>query len=66
VSVEISPQSLRAAGKLKDLADGVKILGGKKKGDATLPSGLRFRDILFSASAREQLTAAGANLGDPA
>lgn len=67
-NVEVSPQSLRAAGKLKDLADGVKILGGSRKGGeaAALPRGLRFRDVLFSASARELLTAAGATLGEEA
>jgi large subunit ribosomal protein L15 len=35
--------------------DGVKILGGTKAGK-TLPQGLRFRDVLFSASAREALS----------
>ena len=65
-AIEVSPQSLRAAGKLKDLKDGVKILGGsvRKKSDATLPTGLRFRDVVFSASARELLAAVGANLGE--
>ncbi|MGD1068302.1 MAG: hypothetical protein ABR975_15945, partial [Vulcanimicrobiaceae bacterium] len=62
-----SPQSLQAAGKIKDLRDGVKILGGTtKKPTGTLPAGLRFRDILFSASAREALTAVGADFGDAA
>src|SRR5579884_2684721 len=37
----------------------VKILGGSKTGK-TLPAGLRFRDVLFSDSAREALAAAGA------
>ena len=65
VSVEVTPQSLKAAGKLSALRDGVKILGGTKKNQTgTLPTGLKFRDILFSASAREALTAAGATLGD--
>jgi large subunit ribosomal protein L15 len=66
-SIEVSPQSLQAAGKIKDLRDGVKILGGTtKKPTGTLPAGLRFRDILFSASAREALTAVGADFGDAA
>lgn len=67
-SVEVSPQSLRAAGKLKNLKDGVKILGGstKRPAGATLPAGLRFRDVLFSASAREALGAVGADFGDAA
>jgi large subunit ribosomal protein L15 len=66
-AVEVSPQSLRAAGKVKSLRDGVKILGGSTKSKAkggTLPAGLRFRDILFSASAREALGAVGADFGD--
>ncbi len=63
-AVEITPQSLKAAGRIKDLKDGVKILGGVKKMTGQLPGGLRFRDILFSASAREALGAAGAALGD--
>jgi large subunit ribosomal protein L15 len=64
-SVEVSPQSLQAKKKVKDLHDGVKILGANTAGKS-LPSGLRFRDVLFSASAREALTAAGAALGDEA
>jgi large subunit ribosomal protein L15 len=66
-TVEVSPQSLRTAGKIKSLRDGVKILGGSTKSKAkggTLPAGLRFRDILFSASAREALGAVGADFGD--
>ena len=66
-AVEVSPQSLRAAGKIKNLKDGVKVLGGSTKSKAkggTLPAGLRFRDILFSGSAREALGAAGADFGD--
>jgi large subunit ribosomal protein L15 len=64
-SVEVSPQSLQAHKKLKSTRDGVKILGGVKAGK-TLPTGLRFRDIAFSASAREALAAAGAILEDGA
>ncbi len=58
-SVEVTPQTLKVAKKIKALRDGVKILGGSKPGK-TLPAGLRFRDILFSTSAREALQAAGA------
>jgi large subunit ribosomal protein L15 len=62
-SVEVSPESLRERGVLKSLLDGVKILGD---GDAVtaLPSGLRFRDVLFSKSAREAVAAAGAHIED--
>jgi large subunit ribosomal protein L15 len=60
-SVEVSPESLIERGILKNSEDGVKILGGAKSGK-TIPQGLKFRDILFSASARQALTAAGAQL----
>jgi large subunit ribosomal protein L15 len=60
-SVEVTPQTLKIAKKIKKIGDGVKILGGSKNGK-TLPSGLRFRDVLFSNSAREALAAAGANI----
>jgi large subunit ribosomal protein L15 len=63
--VEVSPESLQARGVLKSARDGVKILGGAKTGKA-LPSGLRFRDVAFSASAREALVAAGAQFDEPA
>lgn len=62
-SVEVTPQTLKVANKIKALLDGVKILGGSKSGK-TLPGGLRFRDVLFSNSAREALQAAGADLGE--
>ena len=68
-SIEVSPQSLRKQGKIKSLRDGVKVLGGSTKSKAkggTLPAGLRFRDMLFSASAREALGAVGADFGDAA
>jgi large subunit ribosomal protein L15 len=68
-TLEVSPQSLKAHGKLSDLRDGVKILGGattKKKVTGSLPTGLKFRDILFSASARVALDAVGADFGDAA
>jgi large subunit ribosomal protein L15 len=58
-SVEVSPESLRDRGVIATIKDGVKVLGGLK-GGKTLPSGLRFRDVLFSRSAREALEAAGA------
>ena len=47
----------------------MKILGGStksKKLGGSLPAGLKFRDILFSASAREALGAVGADFGDAA
>jgi large subunit ribosomal protein L15 len=68
-SIEVSPQSLREQGKIKSRKDGVKVLGGSTKSKAkggTLPAGLRFRDMLFSASAREALGAVGADFGDAA
>jgi large subunit ribosomal protein L15 len=54
-SVTITPSSLKEAGYIAKLKDGVKVLG---VGDA--PAGLRFRNIRFSASARAKLEAAGA------
>ena len=66
-SIEVSPQSLRKHGKIKSRKDGVKVLGGSTKSKAkggTLPAGLKFRDMLFSASAREALGAVGADFGD--
>jgi large subunit ribosomal protein L15 len=62
-AVEVSPQSLAEKKLVTKGLDGVKILGGTKAGK-TLPQGLRFRDVLFSASAREALGAAGADFGD--
>jgi large subunit ribosomal protein L15 len=61
-SLEVSPQSLMEHKLVTKAPDGVKILGGTKAGK-TLPQGLRFRDVVFSASAREALTAAGADFG---
>jgi large subunit ribosomal protein L15 len=58
-SVEVTPQTLKVAKKIKAVRDGVKILGGSKEGK-TLPGGLRFRDVLFSNSAKDALKAAGA------
>ena len=51
-------------GWIKSLEDGVKILGGSKTGKS-LPSGLKFRDVVFSASALEALKAAGASFETP-
>ena len=65
-AIEVSPQTLKEHGKLRNLRDGVKILGGSKNKGAQLPTGLRFRDVLFSASAREALSAAGATFTDEA
>ncbi|HEY1655323.1 MAG TPA: 50S ribosomal protein L15 [Candidatus Tumulicola sp.] len=61
--LEISPEALKEKGLLKSLLDGVKVLGGGRAGKS-LPAGLRFRDVLFSAGAREALTAAGATMPD--
>ena len=62
-AVEVTPDALKQNGKLKKLCDGVKILGGTKDGK-TVPKGLVFRDVLFSQSAREALSAAGAKFED--
>lgn len=64
-SVEVTPETLKERGLLKSLLDGVKILGSGKAG-RTLPPGLRFRDVAFSSSAREALTAAGAKIEEGA
>ena len=61
-SLEITPETLRDHGMLKGETDAVKILSADS--DVSLPSGLRFRDVLFSQSAREALTAAGAQIED--
>jgi large subunit ribosomal protein L15 len=60
-AVEVTPETLKVAKNLKTLRDGVKILGGSKPGK-TLPSGLRFRDVLFSESAKAALAAVGATI----
>jgi len=57
--VEITPESLRDYGLVKDMMDGVKILGTES--GVALPSGLRLRDVLFSKKAREALSAASAH-----
>jgi large subunit ribosomal protein L15 len=61
-SIEVSPESLRERGLLKGTLDGVKILG--RPGDAKLPSGLQFRDVLFSQTARAALESAGAKFSE--
>ncbi|MBV8721130.1 MAG: 50S ribosomal protein L15 [Candidatus Eremiobacteraeota bacterium] len=58
-SLEVNPQTLQAAGIVKQRLDGIKILGATRSGK-TLPTGLSFRDVMFSGSAREALAAAGA------
>ena len=63
--IEIAPETLIAAKKLKNPKDGIKILGGTKEGKS-LPSGLRLRDVVLSATAREALVAAGATLPEGA
>jgi large subunit ribosomal protein L15 len=60
-SVEVTPEALKAKGILKSLLDGVKILGASKVGKA-LPSGLKFRDVVFSSSARAAVEAAGGTI----
>lgn len=61
-AVEVSPESLIAHKLVTKAPDGIKILGGNKEAK-TLPQGLKFRDVVFSATAREALTAAGADFG---
>ncbi len=53
--IEVTPESLREAGLVVKRRHGVKVLGS-----GAAPHGLQFRDVLFSASAREKLSAAGA------
>ncbi|GAC1448652.1 MAG: 50S ribosomal protein L15 [Vulcanimicrobiaceae bacterium] len=61
-AVEVSPEALVAVKLVTKVLDGVKILGSNKAG-ATLPQGLKFRDVVFSETAREALSAAGADFG---
>ncbi len=61
-AVEVSPEALVSVKLVTKVLDGVKVLGGNKT-SATLPQGLKFRDVVFSATAREALTAAGADFG---
>ncbi len=62
--LEVTPENLMAKKLVSKALDGIKILGGIKPGK-TLPSGLTFRDVVFSTSAREALVAAGATLDEP-
>lgn len=61
VSVEVTPESLEASGKIKKLRDGIKLLAGNRKG-LQLPAGLRLRELVYSNPAREALVAAGATI----
>lgn len=58
--VMVTPESLKEAGLVTKMRDGIKILGA---GDAPKKS-LRFRDVAFSAPARAKLEAAGAVFED--
>jgi large subunit ribosomal protein L15 len=58
-ALKVTPETLKMKGVIGNVKDGVKILGGSKSGSA-LPTGLRFRDIVFSATALEALKAVGA------
>jgi large subunit ribosomal protein L15 len=60
-AVEVTPEALKAKGIVKSLLDGVKVLGASKVGKA-LPSGLKFRDMVFSSSARAAVEAAGGTI----
>jgi large subunit ribosomal protein L15 len=60
-AIEVNPETLRKHNLVKKQRDGIKVLGGRTEGE-TLPSGLTFSDVVFSASAREALAAAGAKL----
>src|SRR5215472_14965122 len=64
-AVAVTPESLVEKGLLKKPLDGVKILGSSKTG-SSLPQGLQFRDVAFSATAREVLAAAGARFDEGA
>ena len=60
-SVEVTPEALKAKGIVKSPLDGIKVLGATKVGKA-LPSGLKFRDLVFSSSARAAVEAAGGTI----
>jgi large subunit ribosomal protein L15 len=60
-AVEVTPEALKAKGIVKSLLDGVKILGASKVGKA-IPSGLKFRHVVFSSSARAAVEAAGGTI----
>jgi large subunit ribosomal protein L15 len=54
--VVVTPESLKEAGLVRKMRDGIKILGS---GEAPKKA-LHFRDIAFSSSAKSKLEAAGA------
>jgi len=56
VKVVVTPESLKEAGLVRKLRDGIKILGS---GDAPKKA-LHFRDVQFSSTAKTKLEAAGA------
>jgi large subunit ribosomal protein L15 len=60
-AVEVTPESLKEKGILKSTLDGVKVLGASKVGKS-LPSGLKFRDVVFSTAARSAVEAAGGTI----
>ena len=60
-AIEITPQTLIERNVIKQELDGVKILGASKVGKE-LPSGLKFRDVVFSSAARSAVEAAGGTI----
>jgi large subunit ribosomal protein L15 len=60
-AVEVTPESLKEKGILKSTLDGAKVLGASKVGKS-LPSGLKFRDVVFSTAARSAVEAAGGTI----
>jgi large subunit ribosomal protein L15 len=60
-AVEVNPETLKAYKGVKKQFDGIKILGDRAE-NTVLPQGLSFSGVVFSASAREALAAAGAKL----
>ena len=62
-SVEVSPESLQRARRAQ-VAPRRREDSGRQRAERRAAAGLRFRDVLFSKSAREALTAAGAQIDD--
>lgn len=62
-TLEVNQKTLFEKGKVKQVIDGVKILGVSRDGK-TLPQGLKLREVTCSAAAREALDAAGATFLD--
>lgn len=54
---EVTPETLKAAGMVKKLGDGLKVLGGGELGVS-----LQVKAHAFSASAREKIEAAGGSV----